>query len=119
MGEAQVDESLFESIDRCVNERSTISLECVRKMVELIELQQPSLLVVDGEEDLLALPLVAMNVLDVAFGIPRIGICVVPLGVDNSVKAINYLSRFVGFEKLAKASLYRNTQVVTASRAKP
>ena len=97
-----VDEGVFEFVDRCVNARGTISLQCVEAMIELLELQAPSLLVVEGEEDLLALPLVAMGCTDVVFGLPRVGVCIVRRGLDNVVKAINVLSRFRGFESWSR-----------------
>jgi len=103
--ESCVDPSMFDLVDRCTNRRSTVSLECIAKEIRLLDAQTSALLLVDGEEDLLALPLVALNVVDVVFGIPTRGVCIVWSGVDNAVKAINALSRFANFDKLGMGSL--------------
>ncbi len=109
-GEVRIDERLFDYVDRCRNERGSISLECLSKEVELLRRRARALLIVDGEEDLLALPIVAMNVVDVVFGVPGKGICIVWRGVDNAVLAINTLSRFRGFEELWHGIAKLNSQ---------
>ena len=97
--EASVDPTAFQEVRECRNERGSISRECVEEIAELLKLQTPSLLIVRGEEDLLALPIVATGAVDVAFGIPSRGVCIVRRSLRNVVTAINVLSRFRGFER--------------------
>ncbi len=107
--EARVDTSLFEEVSECRNEPGSLSRECIDRILELLKLQVPSLLIVRGEEDLLALPLVATGAVDVAFGIPSRGVCIVRRDLSNVVAAVNVLSRFRGFERW---SLGRCTEIL-------
>ncbi len=87
-------EHMFKYVERCTNPRSHISRSCV-KIVELSGDRHGLLIVVDGEEDLIALATSAMfEGMYLVFGLPRTGVAVMYVDRSNLVKALNMLSKF-------------------------
>ncbi len=83
----------FASVRRCVNPRGCISTNCI-EVLNALPRAVPTLLYVEGEEDLLALYATASKICRyVLFGIPGRGVAIVDTE-RNYVKAINVLSRF-------------------------
>ncbi len=85
---------LYDSVISCRNPAGTISSECMEIIEEGIKLDGHTLLLVDGEEDLLGLAVVLRASQGyLVYGIPRRGVAVLPIEI-NKVKALNIFSRF-------------------------
>jgi len=92
-----VDPELFDKVLECSNPRSCISLDCLKALRRALAENVRTLIAVEGEEDLLALPLIAMALEGlVLFGLPGRGVGVIDV-VENRVLSINVLSRFEGY----------------------
>ncbi|MEL9939996.1 MAG: DUF359 domain-containing protein [Ignisphaera sp.] len=87
----------FEHITRCYNPRGSISIDCINAIKGSME-KPRSLIIVDGEEDLLALFL-QTNLLKgyVAYGLPNEGVAIADVTYSN-VGAINIFSEFQLYE---------------------
>jgi len=100
-----VDPELFDEVLECSNPRSCISLECIQALRRALSSGVRTLVAVHGEEDLLALPLIAMALEGlVLFGMPGRGVGAIDV-VENRVLSINALSMFEGYPEVA-AALY-------------
>jgi len=83
----------FEHIFNCTNPRGSISIDCIKKLRDALPLYK-SLVVVEGEEDLLSLALMMLLPAGyVAYGIPRRGVVLVDVSVSRS-EAVNLFSHF-------------------------
>jgi len=84
----------FVHIFRCSNPQGTISLDCLEKLREAYKAPR-SLVIVDGEEDLLALALTLIVPSGfIVFGIPRKGVALIN-SREGKVDAVNKFSQFV------------------------
>ncbi len=84
----------FSYIEKCVNPRGCITTNCIESIKRCYKVGAPCLLIVDGEEDLLALAsIVLIDHGIVIYGIPHEGIAII--FIDKiKVDAINIFSQF-------------------------
>lgn len=95
---------MFYNIHRCRNPPGTISSECLSTIASAMHYPGKQLVVVDGEEDLLALAavLVGTKHIDyVAYGVPNEGVAVVDVE-KFMVLAINLFSQFMSTQYLIR-----------------
>lgn len=91
----------FNEVFKCRNPPSSISTECIDVIAKALDNFVPKLVLVDGEEDLLALvvTLIGRGVDFVVFGIPREGVGLI--NVEGfKITAINFFSQFKFVEEL-------------------
>jgi len=88
-------ERKFNYVERCINPRGCITTNCMESIKRCYKVGVPCLLIVDGEEDLLALA--TMVLIDhgiVIYGVPHEGIAIIPID-KAKVDAINIFSQFI------------------------
>ena len=84
---------------RCVNTPGAISRDAVATMQDALELQSPTRIIVDGEEDLLALPAFRMAPVGsvVLYGQPLEGLVIVKITASKQKQAKDLMDR-IGFD---------------------
>jgi uncharacterized protein (UPF0218 family) len=87
----------FKNIFKIVNPSGTILASSWLTIQYAISIEEPSLILVDGEEDLLALPCVLCAPLNSAvfFGIPKRGLMFVPINLEAKSYALKLLKFFI------------------------
>lgn len=95
LGSTEELKGYFDSVERCSNPPAHITDECVEALSDkLLPLGVRTLLVVDGEEDLLVLPLaLLMKRGFVVFGLPFTGVAFIDVE-EARVELVNVLSMF-------------------------
>jgi len=85
----------FGVVLRCSNPPGTISEECVEAIARALSTASSSLLLVDGEEDLLALAVLILgsDIDYVIYGVPSTGVAIID-AKGSAVTAINLFSQF-------------------------
>jgi hypothetical protein len=80
---------------RCTNPAGTISEEAVKVLQDALKMPPPVLVLVDGEEDMLALPFFAMSPVDavVLYGQPLEGLVVVNITLAKRKQAKDLMDR--------------------------
>ncbi|MEM0062898.1 MAG: DUF359 domain-containing protein [Ignisphaera sp.] len=87
----------FEYVARCCNPRGSISVDCMTVIRDSME-RPKSLVIVDGEEDLLALALQTTLLRGyVVYGLPNEGVAIADVTHSN-IEAINIFSEFQLYE---------------------
>lgn len=94
-----VSDKYFSKVVRCVNPRSHVCIDAIEKILEVTRVLKPgenALVLVDGEEDLLALPAIARVSLGwcVIYGLPGCGVELVVVDQDIAETARRILSLF-------------------------
>ena len=86
---------LFRNRHTCRNPAGTISSSCIELLKSVLDDMDRHIVVVDGEEDLLALAVVLFGrwVDYVVYGVPRVGVAVIDVPLFR-VSAINIFSQF-------------------------
>ncbi|MDK6029101.1 DUF359 domain-containing protein [Ignisphaera sp. 4213-co] len=83
----------FENVARCCNPRGAISSECIDVIRKALSIPK-SLVVVDGEEDLLGLVLQSILLRGyVIYGLPHEGVAIADV-LYSSIEAINLFAKF-------------------------
>ncbi|NHV11678.1 MAG: DUF359 domain-containing protein [Candidatus Verstraetearchaeota archaeon] len=87
----------FKNIFKIVNPPGTILASSWLTIQYAISIEESSLILVDGEEDLLALPCILCAPLNSAvfFGIPKRGLMFVPVNLEAKNYALNLLKFFI------------------------
>jgi uncharacterized protein (UPF0218 family) len=90
----QIDKNLAKEL-KCSNEAGTISKKAVELLQDALEMSSPVRIIVDGEEDLLALPLflMAQDKSVVMYGQPYEGLVVVKINSKIRKKAKDLMDR--------------------------
>ena len=90
----QIDKNLAKEL-KCSNEAGTISKKAVELLQDALEMSSPVRIIVDGEEDLLALPLflMAQDKSVVMYGQPYEGLVVVKINSKIRQKAKDLMDR--------------------------
>jgi len=88
-------EKRFSYIERCINPGGCITLNCMETIKRCYKAGIPCLLIVDGEEDLLALASIILIDHGITiYGVPYEGVAIVP--IDRAkIDAINIFSQFI------------------------
>ena len=84
---------------RCVNPSGVISKDAVATLQDALKLQPPTRVIVDGEEDLLALPIITMAPVGsvVLYGQPLEGLVIVEITAAKQKQAKDLMDR-IGFD---------------------
>jgi len=92
--EYKIDTSIFQRVFKVENPPGYITCEAWLTIQYAIALNQKSLIIVDGEEDLLALPAVLCAPVDsiIVFGLPGEGVLLVPVNSMSKSEAFKLLS---------------------------
>jgi uncharacterized protein (UPF0218 family) len=90
----QLDKKLAKEL-KCSNEAGTISMKAVELLQDALEMSSPVRIIVDGEEDLLALPLflIVPDKSVVMYGQPYEGLVVVKIDLKIRKKAKDLMDR--------------------------
>jgi uncharacterized protein (UPF0218 family) len=90
----QIDKNLAKEL-KCSNEAGTISKKAVELLQDALEMSSPVRIIVDGEEDLLALPLflIVPDKSVVMYGQPYEGLVVVKIDLKIRKKAKDLMDR--------------------------
>jgi uncharacterized protein (UPF0218 family) len=90
----QLDKNLAKEL-KCSNEAGTISKKAVELLQDALEMSSPVRIIVDGEEDLLALPLflIVPDKSVVMYGQPYEGLVVVKIDLKIRKKAKDLMDR--------------------------
>jgi uncharacterized protein (UPF0218 family) len=90
----QLDKNLAKEL-KCSNEAGTISMKAVELLQDALEMSSPVRIIVDGEEDLLALPLflIVPDKSVVMYGQPYEGLVVVKIDLKIRKKAKDLMDR--------------------------
>ena len=97
-------QEVYDIVITCRNPAGTISEECMKKLSIYIDNRYSHiLLLVKGEEDLLGLAILLQASHGyLVYGIPRTGVAIIPIELDNKIRAHNIFSQFIEQKAIEK-----------------